>query len=189
MAGQLRYSASRAFPSIGEPRPKPDGLALTVRIEAAERVLLNERDREQSLNTRALGVGAATGLLFTLSLRAVEAALDARRPHGLHIVLLISAIALILTAIASISLAILGVLRPSGREFISTKELTSWVDDEERMRATEPAALFTILDSTIAAIASRRAVNKRKAKALTGAYVCMALIPVLAVVHVATLVA
>jgi len=49
-----------------------DGEALEVRLAAAQSLLSDERDREQSLNTRAIAVGVAAAVLMGLVARPIE---------------------------------------------------------------------------------------------------------------------
>jgi hypothetical protein len=162
-----------------------DGAALAVRVDAAERLLSDERDREASLNTRALAIGAVAGALFTLALRAVEPALAGRRAPLAHATLLVDAAVMTGAFMSALALAIFGVLQPSSRQSVDAMEFDHWLD--AGMADTEAAARYSLLASTTASIKSRRDVNASKAKYLKRAYRAVTVMLVAALPHIAVI--
>ena len=153
-------------PSEPEKHPYSDGEALEVRVDAAEKRLDEERDREHSLNTRAVAVAAAAVVLMSLLQRPVVRAFDLDLWNGWHAA---CSGLVVLCCASTLLVSVLGVLRPTGRESLSDRALASWLEDDG-MAEGEQEARFEILDAAVQAIRSRRVVNDRKASALSVAY-------------------
>jgi hypothetical protein len=146
-----------------------DGEALDVRLSGAQKLLDDERDREQSLNTRALAVAAAAAVLMGLLQQPIVAAfeLDVRRVA--HVLLAASGAASVACAAGVVLVAVLGVLRPMAREGLTDTAMRRWLDDDGMAQAAQTAR-YELLDAAVKATASRRAVNESKAKALSRGY-------------------
>lgn len=156
-----------------------DGEALEVRLSGAQKLLDDERDREQSLNTRALAVAAAAAVLMGLLQRPIVSAFELDVSCAGHVALAAGGAASVASAAAVILIAVLGVLRPMAREGLTSAAMQRWLDDEG-MAEAEQTARYELLDAAVKATASRRAVNERKAKALGRGYILL-LVEVLAV--------
>lgn len=152
-----------------EKKPFADGEALEVRLSGAHKLLDDERDREQSLNTRALAVAAAAAVLMGLLQRPIVTAFELDVCSTGHVALAVSGAVSVASAVGVILVTVLGVLRPTPREGLATAAMQHWLEDEG-MAEGEQTARYELLEATVNATASRRAVNKRKAKALGRGY-------------------
>lgn len=149
-----------------------DGEALEVRLSGAQKLLDDERDREQSLNTRALAVAAAAAVLMGLLQRPIVTAFELDVSSAGHVALAAGGATSVASAAAVILIAVLGVLRPMAREGLTSAAMQRWLDDEG-MAEAEQTARYELLDAAVKATASRRAVNERKAKALGRGYILL----------------
>jgi hypothetical protein len=163
-----------------------DGEALEVRLAAAERLLDDERDREQSLNTRAVAVAAAAAVVMGLLQRPIVKAFELDVSPCGHTALAVFGIGSVASCAGVILLAVLGVLRPMAREGLKGTAMKRWLDDDG-MDEAEQTARYELLDSSVKATLSRRAVNEQKASALARAYVLLLCEVVLAVPILVTL--
>jgi hypothetical protein len=152
-----------------ENRSFADGEGLAVRLDGAHKLLDDERDREQSLNTRALAVAAAAAVLMGLLQRPIVTAFELHVPDVAHLALAASGVASVVCATGVVLLAVLGVLRPMAREGLTSEAMDRWLEDEG-MAEAEQTARYELLDAAVKATASRRAVNERKATALAWGY-------------------
>ena len=149
-----------------------DGEALEVRLDAAQGVLADEREREQSLNTRAVAVGAAAAIMMGLLQRPIVAAFQLALPTWEHVVLTVFSGFSILAAVGVVLLAVRRVLRPAERDGLDEQMMAGWLEDKG-MADAEQTARFELLDGTVMAVRSRRGVNAEKAEALDKAYWCL----------------
>ena len=149
-----------------------DGAGLEVRLDGAEKLMAHERDRDQSLNTRAIAVAAAAVALMSLLARPVQAAIDLEASPAGHIGLVAAAAVVVVAALAVVLIGVLGVLRPSAREGLTTAAMKQSLEDDG-MAESEQTASYELLDATIKATDSRRDVNAGKAKWLKHAYLAL----------------
>ena len=152
-----------------ETRKFADGEGLEVRLSGAQKLLDDERDREQSLNTRALAVAAAAAVLMGLLQKPIVSAFELDVSTACHIALAVGGAVSVASAAGVILIAVLGVLRPMAREGLTGSAMQLWLEDEG-MADAEQTARYELLDAAVKATASRRAVNEKKAKALGRGY-------------------
>lgn len=147
-----------------------DGHAVPVRLEAAEKLLADERDRSQSLNTRGTATAAAGVAIVALLRELIGTAVIADdRARLAESLLDVSAGCIVLATASAIGVVILGVLRPVKIELAANTELELWLESEG-MAESERAAQYTLLASAVDATISRRAVNEGKADWLDVTY-------------------
>lgn len=152
-----------------EKRRFADGEGLDVRLTGAQKLLDDERDREQSLNTRALAVAAAAAVLMGLLQRPIVTAFELKLCSAGHIALAAAGATSVASAAGVILIAVLGVLRPMAREGLTSTAMQRWLEDDG-MADAEQTARYELLDAAVKATASRRAVNEKKARALGRGY-------------------
>lgn len=146
-----------------------DGEALEVRLDGANKVLQDERDREQSLNSRAVAVGGAAAVLIGLLSRPIVSGFKLDVSRSAHLGLAVSGGMSVACAGAVILVAVLGVLQPTPREGLKVTAMRRWLEDEG-MAEAEQTARYELLDAAVNATSSRRLVNKRKAAGLSWTY-------------------
>lgn len=173
--------------SASQSRPV-DGAALEVRLDAAEKLLGDERDRSQALNTRGTATAAA-GFALVALLRDPLAAAIAAKPQTAWVesLLDIAAGSVVLAVALAVVVVVLGVLRPQVFQLMDDGELEAWLTDPG-MADSESAARYTLLAGVVHATKSRRAMNERKATWLDATYRLQALAVAAATVMLVTLV-
>ncbi len=154
---------------MSDDAPFDDGHGLEVRVDAAGSLLSDERDREQSLNTRGVAVAAAAVVLMSLLQRPIVSAIQLDISTCGHVALTICGGLSIGATVVVILISVLAVLRPVGRDLIHSDALQRWLTDDG-MADAEGAARYQVLDASVKAIISRRDVNARKAQALEWSY-------------------
>lgn len=160
--------------------------ALAVRVDRVDSVLNAEKEREQSLNLRAIALTAASLVLAGLFGRTLSTAIHSRHHLADH-VLDGAAGVFVGSVLLTIAVAVFGVLRPVVRTDVDPDELTHWLSNAG-VAETADEARKTIIRAAELALRSGCKVNERKAKCLRAAYLFQATTLAAAAVMLVTLI-
>jgi hypothetical protein len=138
-------------------------------LDVLWRLLDEERQRDQSSITRAIGVAGFAGVVLSLSNTVARPALRAPLEPWADVLTLVLFISAIVLLAAAVAVALFGVLQPRASIALGSAEIASF-DKPTFVFADVAMAQGRVMRGLISALLRQRARNNKKARALRWSY-------------------